>query len=206
MGTQEDTVRNMDLRAETARWEKLVGYLRPLHEQAVATARRLSRSTHDGDDLYQETVLRAYDKLDDLRDESRFRSWFFAILLSRHRSRARRPRRDTTPLDSARELPDERRGKDGTLWDEERRGAERAARALAGLEPDQREAIVLHDLEGFSVEEVAGLQGVSVSAVKSRLSRGREKLRRFYLRHERAGEAPLGPLTAGAKAGKGEIP
>jgi len=192
----------MDPSAETARWERLVRLLRPLHDQAVGTARRLSRSAHDGDDLYQETVLRAHDKLDDLRDESRFRSWFFAILLSRHRSRARRPRRDTTPLDSIRDLPDERRGKDGTLWDEERRGAERATRALAGLEPAQREAIVLHDLDGFSVEEVAELTRVSPSAVKSRLARGREKLRRFYVKRERAGEAPLATLLAG----KGEVP
>jgi RNA polymerase sigma-70 factor (ECF subfamily) len=167
----------------------------------VATARRLSRSVHDGDDLYQEAVLRAYDKLNALRDESRFRSWFFATLLSRHRSRVRRPRREWLPIEDTLGRRDEPVGEDGALWEEERRRAERAARALAGLKPDQREAIVLHDIEGFSVEEVAYLQCATIPAVKSRLTRGREKLRSFYLRHARESEAPPSEtLTAGAMA------
>src|SRR5438105_9532823 len=81
-------------------------------------------------------------------------------------------------------------GEDGAVWDEERRRAERAARALAGLDPEQREAVVLHEIEGFSVEEIAEMQGVTSSAVKSRLARGREKLRRFYLRTGTVTEAP----------------
>lgn len=191
----------MDSRADTARWNRLIRLLRPIHEQAVATARRLSRSAHDGDDLYQETVLRAYDKLNGLREESRFRSWFFAILLSRHRSRVRRPRREWVSIEDGLDNRDEPVGEDGSLWEEERRRANRAARALEGLEPVQREAVVLHDIEGFSVEEVADMQGVTVSAVKSRLTRGREKLRRFYLRHGRESEAPRDEtLTAGTMA------
>lgn len=179
----------MDSRADTDRWNKLTRLLAPIHQQAVATARRLSRSVDDGDDLYQEAVLRAYDKLNGLREESRFRSWFFAVLLSRHRSHVRRPRRDSTPIEEAFDRGDEPVGEDGSGWEEERRGALRAARALAGLKPEQREAIVLHEIEGFSVEETAEMQGVTLSAVKSRLTRGREKLRRFYLRHEHESEA-----------------
>ena len=178
----------MDLRADTTRWERLIRLLTPIHEQAVATARRLSRSAQDGDDLYQDTVLRAYHKLNGLRDESRFRSWFFATLLSRHRSRVRRPPREYVSIDETIGRPDEPVGRDGALWEEERRRAERAARALEGLAPVQREAIVLHDLDGFSVEEVSEMQGVTVSAVKSRLKRGRERLRRFYLRCARESE------------------
>jgi RNA polymerase sigma-70 factor (ECF subfamily) len=191
----------MDSRADTSRWDRLIRLLRPFHGQAVATARRLSRSAHDGDDLYQEAVLRAYDKLNGLREESRFRSWFFAILLSRHRSWVRRPRREWLPIEDLLGRRDEPPGEDGALWEEERRGAERAARALAGLKPEQREAIVLHDLEGFSVEEVADMQRATIPAVKSRLTRGRERLRSFYLRHARGSEAPRNETrTAGTMA------
>lgn len=173
----------MDSREDTARWDRLTRLLRPIHEQAVATARRLSRSIHDGDDLYQETVLRAHGKLEGLRDESKFRSWFFAVLLSMHRTRVRRPRRESVSIEDTLAGGNEPVGEDGTLWDEERRRAERAARALATLDPTQREAVVLHELDGFSVDEVAEMQQVTSSAVKSRLARGREKLRRFYLRN-----------------------
>src|SRR5512145_605624 len=80
----------MEARATEATWERLSALLGPIHQSAIATARRLCRSRGDGDDLYQESVLRAYEKLHTLRDESRFRSWFYATLLSRHRSRSRR--------------------------------------------------------------------------------------------------------------------
>jgi RNA polymerase sigma-70 factor (ECF subfamily) len=191
----------MDSRADTDRWNRLIRLLRPIHPQAVATARRLSRSAHDGDDLYQEAVLRAYDKLNGLRDESRFRSWFFATLLSRHRSSVRRPRREWLPIEDMLGRRDEPVGEDGALWEEERLRADRAVRALAGLKPEQREAIVLHDIEGFSVEEVAEMQGVTLSAVKSRLTRGREKLRSFYHRHARESEAARNDTrTAGTMA------
>jgi RNA polymerase sigma-70 factor (ECF subfamily) len=168
-------------REHEQRWQRLTRLLEPIHPQALATARRLCRSADEGNDLYQETVVRAFDKLHGLREESRFRAWFFAILLSRHRSGRRRLRLMPVPLEEA--FPN---GSEpvapGLPEDEERRAADRAARALATLPAEQREAIVLHELEGFSVHEVAEMQGVTASAVKSRLVRGRERLRRYYER------------------------
>jgi RNA polymerase sigma-70 factor (ECF subfamily) len=172
----------MSPRAEAERWERLMQLLAPIHAQAARVARRLCRSTEEGDDLYQETVLRAFDKLDGLRDESKFRSWFYATLLSRHRSRWRRARRDPLPIEGALDSGREPAGEDGSAWEHERRQADRVARALSRLPAEQREAIVLHEIEGYSVEEVAVLQGGSSSAVKARLARGRERLRRFYER------------------------
>jgi len=49
-------------------------------------------------------------------------------------------------------------------------------RALALLPEAQREALILFEISGFSIKEVAGLQAASISAVKQRLKRGREKL------------------------------
>lgn len=183
----------------TDTWQRLIDLLRPFHDQAAATARRLSRSTEDGDDLFQETVLRAYEKLSTLRDESRFRPWFYSVLLSVHRNRSRRGFwRRFLPLERKDGKDIEVAGEDGASWDEERRGAERVSKALAGLPPEQREAVVLFELEGFSVEEIAALQKASVSAVKSRLSRGRERLRRHYERlgFHAQGEQPERGLPA----------
>lgn len=169
-------------------WTRFQDLLAPLHDQAAATARHLSGSVADGDDLFQETVLRAYLKLPSLRDEANFRSWFFALLLNAHRNHVRRGfwrrflslERDLAPgFDPA--------GEDGCARERERQQAERATRVLAGLPAVQREAVVLFEIEGFSVEEVAAMQKASVSAVKSRLARGRERLRRAY---ERLGVAP----------------
>ena len=159
---------------DTAGGRRLMALLAPLHDRAVATARRLSRSDAEGDDLFQETVLRAFDRLPELRDESRFPAWFFAILLSVHRRRHRRDFwRRLLPLKDASESA---RPAEADRVD----GAERMTRALSTLAPKEREAIVLFEIEGFTLDEIAGIQSDSLSAVKSRLSRARARLRRHY--------------------------
>ena len=169
-------------RDDAERWRRLTELLTPFHGAALGTARRLAGSGSDGDDLFQETLLRAHARLDALRDETRFRPWFFAILLSLHRSFSRRSfwRRflplSETVAQGREPAASPERGEDE--WSR----ARRARAALSRLPAVQREAIVLHDVEGFSVEEIAVMQEVSASAVKSRLSRGRDRLRRFYLR------------------------
>jgi RNA polymerase sigma-70 factor (ECF subfamily) len=176
----------------TESWQRLIYLLRPFHDQAAATARHLSRSAEDGDDLFQETVIRAYEKISTLRDESRFRPWFYSVLLSVHRNRSRRGFwRRFLRLEASDGKSIDMAGEDGVSWDEERREAERVSRALAGLPPEQREAVVLFELDGFSIEETAAIQRVSLSAVKSRLSRARKRLRRHY---ERLGFSARGEL------------
>jgi RNA polymerase sigma-70 factor (ECF subfamily) len=154
--------------------QRLLRLLAPFHDGAIRTARRLCRSNADGDDLFQESVLQAHHRLPELRDEGSFRSWFFAILLSMHRRRHRRDFwRRLLPLENAsdRSVPPEADTVDG---------AQRMARALAILSAAEREAIVLFELEGFTLDEVAALQRSSLSAVKSRLSRARARLRHHY--------------------------
>lgn len=162
------------------RQRRLMELLAPLHDRARMTARRLCRSHADGDDLFHEAVLRALDHLDELREPGSFRSWFYAVLLNVHRARHRLDFwRRLVPLDESRaEL---------VVGDESDAlaGAQRLARALATLAPKEREAIVLFELEGFSLDEIAALQRSTLSAVKSRLVRARGRLRRHYERRER---------------------
>jgi RNA polymerase sigma-70 factor (ECF subfamily) len=184
----------VDDRANEIRWERLTFLLGPIHAQAVTTARRLCRSAPDGDDLYQEAVLLAFRHLEKLRDERSFRSWFYSILISRHRSRTRTPFwKRFASLEARMESGHEAIGERGDEWAERTIGAARMARALGALPDVQREAIVLFEMQGFSIEEVASLQRASVPAVKSRLARGRETLRSYYERRgwaPRAAEAP----------------
>ncbi|HEX6838669.1 MAG TPA: RNA polymerase sigma factor [Polyangia bacterium] len=159
---------------------RLLELLGPLHDRARLTARRLCRSHADGDDLFHEAVLRAIDHVGELRDESRFRSWFYALLLNVHRARHRMSFwRRLVPLSETRAELVVRDESDALA------GAQRMARALATLAPKEREAIVLFELEGFSLDEIAALQRSTLSAVKSRLARARGRLRRHYERRER---------------------
>ena len=184
-----------DPHGRQADWQRLVDLLGPFHTQAAGLARRLAGSADEGDDLFQEAVLRALGALPGLRDPSRFRPWFFAILLSVHRNRTRRSFwRRFVPIDAGWAPGAEPAGEDGAAWEIARQQAARVSRALASLPPEQREAVVLFELEGFGIEEIAALQKVSPSAVKSRLARGRARLGRIY---ERWG---FGPGRRGAAA------
>jgi RNA polymerase sigma-70 factor, ECF subfamily len=173
----------MESRVPDADWARLIALLAPIHDQVRGTARRLARDSAEGDDLFQETVLHAYRKLSGLRDPERFRSWFYAVLLSIHRRRSRRAfRRRFVSLESEMARGFQPAEAAETDWAQTSRRAERVSRALATLPAVQREAVVLFELEAFSLEEIAELQGASISAVKSRLQRGRDRLRRFYER------------------------
>jgi RNA polymerase sigma-70 factor (ECF subfamily) len=174
----------------------LARLLEPHHFEVQRIARSLCRSPHDGDDLYQEAVLKACRKVHTLRDDKRFRSWFVSLLFNIHRSRCRRSfwKRFVT-LDEA-ALREAETGSTTPVHGDPA-GARRVASALSRLPAVQREAVVLFEIEGYSVDEIASIQEVSVPAVKSRLSRGRERLRRHYEKsgwveageHRRAGRS-----------------
>ncbi|HTR53556.1 MAG TPA: RNA polymerase sigma factor [Kofleriaceae bacterium] len=157
-------------------WNELSLLLGPIHDDVQLFARRIAGSNAEGDDVFQEAVLRAARKLPSLRDRGKFRAWMSSVVVSVHRSRCRRAfwsrflsREDADVV-----------GDDGASWADERASARRASAALATLRPPEREAIVLFELHGYAIEEIAEIQRSSQSAVKSRLVRGRDRLRAFY--------------------------
>jgi RNA polymerase sigma-70 factor (ECF subfamily) len=162
-------------------WQELFELLEPIHDDAQLFARRIARSNADGDDLFQEAILRAGAKLPTLRDRARFRAWLYSIVVSVHRTRSRRAFwRRLVSINEKGEGVADPVGDDGHRWADERASAHRASAALATLGAAQREAIVLFELHGYSLEEIAEIQRASLSSVKSRLMRGRDRLRRFY--------------------------
>jgi len=151
---------------------------------------RLTENPEEARDLTQETFLRAFQSIGHFRGDADLRTWIYRIAINQARNRWRwwrRRRRDTTvSLDA----PDGLSGQplNATLRadraeDPEQqtlaRERERALRsALKTLGSSYREAVVLRDIEGFSYEEIAATLEISIGTVKSRLSRGREELRR----------------------------
>jgi RNA polymerase sigma-70 factor (ECF subfamily) len=154
--------------------QRLRRLLEPLHDRALAFARSIARSRADGDDLFQESLVRALAKLDGLREDRAFRGWLYRVIISVHRNRYRRAFwQRLLPLTSEPVAEDRA---------DALSGVDRARAALGELPHEQREAIVLHDIEGWRIEEIAQLEGTSQSAIKSRLSRGRDRLRDVYVR------------------------
>lgn len=152
----------------------------------------LYRLTSDGEeaaDLTQETFMRALRSIKDFRGESELKTWLFRIAINESRNRFRwwkRRRRDQTlSLDAAigdsdtrvwETISDNSISPEQEVLRQERRKA--LNDALGTLKAVYREAIVLCDVEGLSYEECAEALDTNIGTVKSRISRGRDELRR----------------------------
>jgi len=164
--------------------ERFRALLEPVYAGALGFARHLSRARADGDDLFHEALIRASAKLATLRDDTAFKPWLYRIVISVHRNRLRRAFwRRFLPLPE--QVSSDEPAASGNYrvsdWSPDAAEAARRAReALTTLPAAQREAIVLYEIEGWQVDEIALLQRCSASAVKSRLVRGRDRLRAYY--------------------------
>jgi RNA polymerase sigma-70 factor, ECF subfamily len=160
------------------------------HERAVyAVCLRYLRVPEAAEDVTQDTFIRAWRALDTFRNDAGegFRTWLLTIASNRARdvlrSNARRPADSLDDRLDDEERPWEPEAADETPLDFAARGelAELLERALGRLGPDQRLAIVLGDIQGHSYEDIAAITGVALGTVKSRINRGRARLRDIVL-------------------------
>ena len=121
----------------------------------------------DAEDVVQEALLQAFLGLDRLRNPERFGSWLYGITLNLARMRLRR--RDPLPLDAGLV--------EGPAVDGET-ALDAVRDALGVLPRREREAVVLHYVEGLAPHEVAALVGERPGTVRVRLHRARQRLRR----------------------------
>jgi RNA polymerase sigma-70 factor, ECF subfamily len=136
-------------------------------------ARALTRDAIAADDLVQDCLTRALEKLHLWRQGTDLRAWLFAVLHNQHINHLRRAAREgaAVRLNEREPLLARAPQQGGRL---ELRDLERA---IAKLPMDQRSVILLVGLEGMSYGEVAAVLDVPVGTIRSRLSRGREALR-----------------------------
>jgi RNA polymerase sigma-70 factor (ECF subfamily) len=138
-----------------------------------ALARRLV-GTADADDGTQEVFVRAWHRMHQFRGDSSFGTWLHRLavnVLLRELERGRRRSSDEAPLESIPAKPEA--GFDLDL-----------ERALATLPLGIRDVVVLHDMERYTHDEIGRLLGISRSASKMRLHRGRSALRELLAGEE----------------------
>jgi RNA polymerase sigma-70 factor (ECF subfamily) len=161
------------------------------HGDIYALLYRLTEDPEEARDLTQETFLQAFRNIAGFRGEADLRTWLYRIAVNQARNRWRlwkRRRRDRTvsldaPVGDEGSAPLSAGLTDEGARDPEQqalaRERERALRAaLSTLSRSYREVIILRDIEGLSYEEVAQALDMNIGTVKSRLSRGRDELRR----------------------------
>lgn len=144
------------------------------HIEAVGRfVHALTRNREEARDIVGDVLLIAYEKLDTLKHEQTSASWLFSIARNEFYQRQRRRKfwglfDEKAAHDQPSEVPSPEVSADVTLLHE----------ALAKLPAAQREALTLFEIAGLSLEEIRAIQGGTLSGVKSRVTRGREELKR----------------------------
>jgi RNA polymerase sigma-70 factor, ECF subfamily len=145
----------------------------PYMRSAYNLARWLLRNDQDAEDVLQEASLKAYEALPTFRGHDA-RLWVLSIVrntaLNFLRSRKSGITLPSDRTDWADGLPNPEQG----MLDRLRR--EQVRQAIARLEPEYRETLVLREMEGLSYKEIAAVLQVPTGTVMSRLSRARQRL------------------------------
>lgn len=147
--------------------------LEPIHPRAENFCRKLAGNREDGDDLYQEVLLLALNKFHSLREENSFRPWLYRIIVNTFKNRFRQPwwhrRVDLTP-----EILDAKKTNDPT----EKYSLRRILHgALAILSTEDKSMVMLSDMEGWHIADLAKIYNKPEGTIKARLSRARQKMR-----------------------------
>jgi RNA polymerase sigma-70 factor (ECF subfamily) len=158
----------------------------PHSNQVMQVARLLAHNETDAEDLSQDTMLKAFRRIDDLRDRDRIGPWLLTILrntfIDRTRTRKHRPLsldeleyepadRNATPASAANPHVDNPDAAINWLGDKS------LISAVRQLPREIRRTVLLVDVEGMQEAEAARALNIPVGTVKSRLHRGRNLLR-----------------------------
>ncbi len=138
-------------------------------------ARALVRDVAAADDLVQDCLARALAKSHLWQEGTDLRAWLFTILHNQHVNHVRRAVRAGAAVELSESEPLLTRAPN----QDKRLELRDLDRALARLPEEQRAVILLVGLEGMRYEEVGDVLGIPVGTVRSRLSRGRDALRRL---------------------------
>jgi len=151
------------------------------YRQAYNVAYRITSSRLEAEDLTQEAMVRAYQCFHRYRRDLPFTNWLYRIMVNLHIDRLRRRPKarieSTDALPGFIELP--AHGNDPVDLVLDQMVDRRLQQALADLPPDFRTAVVLCDIEGLSYEEIAEVMACSIGTIRSRIHRGRNRVRKL---------------------------
>jgi RNA polymerase sigma factor (sigma-70 family) len=170
------------------RFDALVG---PHFDALYRSARRLTNTEQDAEDLLQDVVLKALAWLDDLEKVDCPKAWLIKAMYNTFIDMTRKDGRSPTNLAHPADYdPDQMPSPDDSLallFDRHRR-IDQVIKAMRLLNPEDCALIGMCDVEGLTISELKEVTGMAEGTIKSRLHRARKKLGRLL-----AGEATEKP-------------
>lgn len=160
--------------ARQGKLDALSVLVRNYQDFVYKTAYGVLQNKSDAEDVTQETFLKVYQSLKDLRDEQTFPTWLARITVRKSLDVIERKRRQPVV-----ELKEEQCDDTWNMFGIEARLD--LDRAFRQLDQDQRTILVLRELHGFDYDQLAHVLDIPIGTVRSRLHHARVKLRRLLL-------------------------
>jgi len=158
------------------RFENLI---QPHLNRLYRLAWRFTGNKHDAEDLVQDLLLKLYPRVEELEKLDKPGPWLARVLyrqyVDSYRSQQRSPihyTEDEASLYESQQDP----SPSPTQQVQTIQAVNQIQATLDQLNEEQRMVVVLHDVEGYSLQEIGDIQGVSIGTIKSRLHRARNKL------------------------------
>jgi RNA polymerase sigma-70 factor (ECF subfamily) len=185
-GTDEDTeIVSLCKRGNTDAFEVLVN---KYQKKMLNIAYRMLNDYDEACEIVQDAFVSAYKSIKSFREESRFSTWLYAIVVNLSKNRFKQLRvkghREELTLDNPVDSDNKHIKRDPVSDElsvlekiEKKETRDVVQRCINSLEDEFREVIVLRDIQGFSYDEVGDMLKIKEGTVKSRLFRGREALK-----------------------------
>ena len=176
--TEAEAIR-LAQRGDAAAFERIY----QLHSRRVyALCLRMVSNTAEAEDLTQEAFLQLFRKIATFRGESAFSTWLHRLAVNVVLMKLRKKTLLVTPLDDSNDPDDESSGPRREIGGPDlllTGSIDRVhlERAIEQLPPGYKQVFVLHDIEGFEHNEIAGLMKCSIGNSKSQLHKARMRLR-----------------------------
>ena len=150
--------------------QKFLQLYEPVHDPFERFCRARVFGKMEYQDLMNDTLLIAFQKMDTLKSEEAFLSFLIGISVRILANNHKKKKEEAYPQELIFDVLDvnSKTERDVEIF--------LLHKALSTLPEAQRECIILFEISGFSIKEIVALQKISESAVKQRLKRGREKL------------------------------
>ena len=169
--------------SEQATFEKL---LRPHMERLYRLSFRLTGNKAEAEDLFQDVLVKVFARLDELVQIDHPGSWLSRVVYNHFIDNRRRYARQRMVIVEESQLPEKNLeslpgGCNPQQMNERLDNIMRLEKALDRLSDEHRLVVLLHDSEGYKLEEIQELTGDPLGTVKSRLHRARARLREFLV-------------------------
>ncbi|MDD4439961.1 MAG: sigma-70 family RNA polymerase sigma factor [Tissierellia bacterium] len=161
---------------------------------AYNIALRVMRNVEDAEDASQEALIKIFKNISSFNMDSTFKVWMYRIVVNTCIDFKRRKNINVVSIDETidlgsgreiqREIPDESNNPDALI--ERNYSTQLVNDAINMLEDDFKTIIILRDIKGFTYDEISEILTCNLGTVKSRLSRGRKRLKELLEKEMKA--------------------